>query len=109
MLAGKLDKRVTFERLSTTTDAEGSTVETWSTLFSRWAMINIENATETFKNNQDFAVRTGFIIIRLDPDTKNINANDRFSYAGEYWEVLGVINVNARDEILEIAIRKYAS
>jgi SPP1 family predicted phage head-tail adaptor len=108
MDAGRFDTRVSFERLSTTTDAEGSTVETWTPLFSRWANIQINNATETFKNDQDFAQRTGFAIIRLDPETKTLLTDDRLLWDGAAFDVLGVMNVQNRDELLEVSIRRYA-
>ena len=109
MEAGKFDQRVTFERIAVTQDVEGSTVETWTTLFTRWAQVNITNATETFKNDQDFGTRSGFIIIRRDPETQTLNIHDRFLHDSIYWEILGIINVQERDELLEIAIRNYAT
>jgi SPP1 family predicted phage head-tail adaptor len=107
MDAGKFKERITFERLTTTTDAEGSTVETWTTLFSRWADIQINNARETFRNNQSFQTREGFALVRRDGETRTLNANDRFIYDGEPWEILGVVNMNNSDEVLELGIRRY--
>lgn len=107
MDAGRFKERVTFERLTTTTDAEGSTVETWNTLFSRWANVQINNAVETFKNNQNFQTRAGFAIIRRDNTTKTLTANDRMIYDGEPWELLGVVNVQNTDEYLELGVRRY--
>ena len=107
MDSGRLDTRVSFERLTTTTDSEGSTVESWNPLFSRWANIQINNATEIFKNNQSFQTRSGFALVRRDSSTRTLTANDRMIYNGEPWEILGVVNVSSRDDILELGIQKY--
>lgn len=109
MDAGKFKERVTFERLSTSTDSEGSTVETWATLFSRWSNVQINNAVETFKNNQSFQTRAGFAIVRKDASTSTLTANDRMIYNGEEWEILGVINVSNADEYLELGIQRYGA
>ncbi len=107
MDAGKFKERVRFERLTTTTDAEGSTVETWNALFSRWANVQINTAVETFKNNQNFQTRAGFALVRRDSDTRTLTANDRMIYDNEPWELLGVVNVQNSDEYLELGIRRY--
>lgn len=109
MDAGKFKERVTFERLSTSTDSEGSTVETWTTLFGRWSNVQINNAVETFKNNQNFQTRAGFAIVRKDASTSTLTANDRMLYKGEPWEILGVINVANADEYLELGIQRYGA
>jgi len=107
MYSGKLNKRLTFQRFTLSSDTEGSTLENWTDLFKRWASVNINNASETFKNDQDFATRSGFILVRYDSQTKTLTSKDRFLYNGQYWEIVGVINMQESDEYLEIAIRRY--
>lgn len=109
MQVGKLDKRVTFERYATTYDNEGSAVKTWTPIFKRWAYINITNATETFKNEQDFTTRTGFLICRIDSSTGFLTTEDRVVYKGIPYEIMGILDIDERGEFYEIAIQKLGS
>ena len=59
MRIGKSDRRITVERYTTSTNAYGERVQTWSTLLTVWAelMKTGEGMTERISTNQDMPIQ----------------------------------------------------
>lgn len=64
MQAGKLNQRVTIEQRSTTQDAIGQPVETWTTVATVWAHIRHPSGIEKIKSDADISIVKASIRIR---------------------------------------------
>ena len=61
---GKLDQRVVIQNYTTTRDASGDQLETWSTLATVWAGVRYESGSEQQESDQKVATRTIIFTIR---------------------------------------------
>ena len=79
MRIGKSDRRITVERYTTSTNAYGERVQTWSTLLTVWAelMKTGEGMTERISTNQDMPIQRVRFKIRSSSDSRGIKADDR--------------------------------
>ena len=104
MIAGKLDRRITWQRASFTRDELGQEIPAWSTLFVTWcakvvprpfAMV-AAGTLETVKE------QTQIVQIRNRPDVPA--ASDRALFEGRTWAVQGIVEIG-RGEGWEITLK----
>ena len=101
MRIGKSDRRITVERYTTSTNAYGERVQTWSTLLTVWAeLMKIEGTTERITTDQDMPVQRVRFKIRSSSDSRGIKADDRVLYNSKYYNIQGIEEVGRQDQLV---------
>jgi len=102
MRIGKSDRRITVERYTTSTNAYGERVQTWSTLLTVWAelMKTGEGMTERITTDQDMPVQRVRFKVRSSSDSRDIKADDRVLYNSKYYNIQGIEEVGRQDQLV---------
>jgi SPP1 family predicted phage head-tail adaptor len=88
MKAGSLNRRVTIEAQSSTTDALGQPVDTWTNHAVVWADVRLKSGLQALKADADVSVVQASIRIRYRAD---IHAGMRVSQGSTVYEILAVL------------------
>jgi SPP1 family predicted phage head-tail adaptor len=94
MEAGKLDRRITVERATTTTDAYGGEVATWVPLGTVWAAVEPISDGERFRAAEVAAQVTTRFRIRWG---LGVTVEDRVVYDGRTYGIVGVKEIGRRE------------
>ena len=81
---------------------EAEQTQTYSNGFTVWSSINTIEGKEIFNGAQLVGVKTHSILIRFDAG-RNITAENVVEFKGNYYDILGVQNLEERDEWLELS------
>ena len=102
MRIGKSDRRIKVQRYTTSTNAYGERVQTWSTLLTVWAelMKAGEGMTERITTNQDMPVQRVRFKIRSSSDSRGIKADDRVLYNSKYYNIQGIEEIGRNDQLV---------
>jgi len=91
MNAGRLDRRITFQSKTSTRDAVGGFVESWSNYASRWGSHRPLKITAEISGDMKDRIFYGegdtVFVIRYDDQ---INSNMRIEYDGRIYSIEGV-------------------
>ena len=99
MNPGGMDRRVTIERYTATTDSWGHPTKTWSTLAEVWAQKKEVRAVERTEQAQIVALSFTQFRIRYRND---VDTTMRISYGSQYYYITAVKELG-RQEGLEIS------
>ena len=104
--AGLFQDRVTFQRMTSTTDVYGNTTGSWSDHARRYAHLIERLGQEDIEQGalQDVAVAT--MRVRSDTVIKAITTADRVYTRGIYWAITSIMQVTARGYVLEMRLEK---
>ena len=104
--AGLFRDRVTFQRMSSTTDVSGNTTGDWSDHATRYAHLIERLGQEDIEQGalQDVAVAT--MRVRADAITKAIKTADRVVSRGIYWAITSIMQVSSKGDLLEMRLEK---
>lgn len=98
MKAGKLDRRVTIEQLSTVTNEVGEEIETWSTLASVWASREGSGVAQRFGSSQSFAEVDAVFRTRWYPWGDTVEAlTHRLTYRDRVYDIHGTEEIGRRE------------
>ena len=97
MIAGRLDQRVTIERLTYVEDPMGGGIETWAPLATLWAAVEPLNGREFFAASTTLSETTTRIRVRYRPDLTVI---DRINHGGVLYDITSIINPRSGDREL---------
>lgn len=106
MLAGRLDRRITIERLGTTYNDDNEPVSVWTALATRWASKQDVSDGEKIRAAEVGATVTTRFQVRWDSVTETITAADRIIYDGQEYEVAGTKELGRREGIEITASRQ---
>lgn len=98
-LPAKMDKRVTLQNVSFTSDGQGGQTETWSDTADLWASIEPVKAWEKMQAMQMQAPVTHKITIRYRSD---VSSKSRFQFGTRTLWVKEVINKDEANQFLEL-------
>lgn len=90
--AGKLDRRITIERLAATRNEFNEDVETWTPFKTLWAQRKDTSdlvKTEILAAEQVSSFQLVHFIIRSSSDARTVSPLDRISHDGRIWEIRG--------------------
>lgn len=104
MKAGKLDKRIEFQRFTATQDAYGEEVQTWSALGKAWANIFYGKGDERREAAREEGNQAANFQVRIGVVTRSVKLRDRIAFAGDNWDIVGISPMN-RDGIEFTATR----
>lgn len=96
MNIGKLDRRITIERLTETVKPSGSVVKAWTPLATAWAEVIQQTATEFFTGYGE--AETGSVIFRIR-FVADITTADRVAYNGTAYNLKEIKELGRRDAL----------
>lgn len=103
--SGSLSRPITFQSRSTSQDAAGEQISTWSDIKTVYAMFEGLSAAEIAKVAALYTDVTHRITVRYDDaflrDPKLV-ASYRIVYNGRYFNIKGSMNLNEEDRIVEL-------
>jgi len=89
--AGNRDKRITFERFTTTENQYGEMVESETpTTFKRWAQVWMGKGSERREAAMEQGSQVATFGLLMDSDTRAVTLKDRIAYAGSAWDIEGI-------------------
>lgn len=101
MDAGRLDRRITLRRATSSTDAFNEPVYAWATLATVAAMVTPVSDSEQWRAGETLASKLTRFTIRYSSTVANVDPRDRIQYGGREYDVHGVKEIGRR-EFLEI-------
>lgn len=90
MKAGDLNRRITLERATYTTNELNEKVPTWNTLAVVWASKKDVSDSERLAAAEVRAAITTRFQIRLSNKTADLDAKDRINFQGRIYEIFSV-------------------
>lgn len=102
MNTGRLDQRVTIERVTYTQTGTGDVIETWNLLAEVWAAVEPLNGREYFAANSVQSETTTRIRLRYLAD---LNVVDRINHEGTLYNINSIINPRSGDAELVLMCR----
>ena len=106
MKAGRLDRRITLERFSTTVDAYNEPVKAWGVLAVRWASYEPISDGERFRAAETQASASARFQIRWSTAVSDLNPKDRLSHDGVTHQILNVKEIGRREGIEITAVAR---
>jgi len=105
MVAGSLDRRVTWQTATVTKDGTGNDVKTWATSFETWCgKLNLSGA-EFIQAGENVDEQTVKIELR---DRAGLSPVDRFIFEGKTWRIHAITESPTRPELLWVIGRTRA-
>ena len=97
---GRLNCRISIQARSSTQDAAGQEVETWTTFVTVWASRRDVRGRERFTGEQRYAARSGVYQIRF---MAGVHEEMRIVDNGITYRIIGIAD-NARQGWLELTV-----
>ena len=97
MRAGELDRRITVQSATTTTNAVGQDVKTWTDYKTIWAKVKEENPSERIRANRVDARMTYVITTRYRTD---LTTDMRIVYGGNALDIHGIQEIGRKEGLL---------
>ena len=98
-VVSRMDKRITIQTVTQTTDNQGGYTEAWATLATVWASIEPIKAYEKFQAAQLQTPISHKIMTRY---RSGITTAQRISWSSRIFNIKEVINVNEANAFLKI-------
>jgi len=100
MNIGALDRRITLQRPTTSTNDYGEREVTWSTYATVWAAIERkQSASERVSGEQVLSYQNVVFLIRSSKSIGALEASYRVSYDSKIYDILGVQEVGRLDQL----------
>jgi SPP1 family predicted phage head-tail adaptor len=103
MRSGRLNRRVTIQRLEVTKDEFNADIESWVDVTTVWAHIEPLRGREYWQAKQVVGEVTGRITIRY---RKSIDEKMRVVYGDKTYNILAVINVEEKNRTLQLLVKE---
>ena len=87
MRQGPLNRRITVERFTATTDDYGGEVKAWATYCTAWANVTFGKGDERRQAAQEQASLTATFRVRANAPTAGITTTDRIIFDGGVWDI----------------------
>lgn len=97
--AGQLDRRITLQTFSETTDAFGQELKSYSTLATVWAKVVERIGKESEEGDMIAATKKVEFMIRYRSD---VNEEMRISYNSNIYKIKAIQSADARKAFLKI-------
>lgn len=95
----KLDKRLTLQTVTRTSDSQGGYTDTWATLATVWGQLKPVKGFERFQNQQNETPVTHDVLIRYRAGVTTAN---RFTYDARVFHIKEVINIDEANVYLKM-------
>ena len=100
--AGQMDRRITIQTFTTTTDDFGEVVKSFTTLAEVWAKVEEKRGNEGDDGNQIVATKRVEFLIRYRSD---INEQMQIQYNNETYKIEAILNADSRKAFQKIVTR----
>ncbi len=100
--AGQMDRRITIQTFTTTTDDFGEVVKSFTTLAEVWAKVEEKRGNEGEDGNQIVATKRVEFLIRYRSD---INEQMQIQYNNETYKIEAILNADSRKAFQKIVTR----
>jgi SPP1 family predicted phage head-tail adaptor len=100
--AGQLDRRITIQSFTTSTDDFGEVIKSFTTLANTWAKVVEKSGSEGEEGNQIVATQKVEFFIRYRSD---INEQMRIVYEGNTYTIEAILNADARKAFQKVITR----
>lgn len=105
--AGKLDRRTTVQRFTSTRNDLNEEVRTWADLTTVWAQRRDASDGERFAADQVGSYLMTRFVVRSSSVTRAVTPVDRIEYDGTLWNIKGVKEtIQGRNRFIEITAVK---
>lgn len=98
MRSGSLNRRITVQSYTTTVNAYGEPIKSWSTYAQRWAAVEPLLGREYWAAQQVVAENSVRFRMRHDATTSAITPKMRVSYDSRTFDINSVINVKEQSK-----------
>jgi len=98
MISARMDRKITIQNFTETTNSYGETVQTWTDFATVWADVKQQSARETWSAGKISEVEKTFTIRYMD----GITSEMRIQYDGQNYQITGAPREIGRREGLEI-------
>ena len=102
MNVGRLDRKVTIEKVVRVRDAYGQVVESWGVFKDVWASVTWQKAGEKLEQGRETATTKAIFYIRY---MDGITSDMRLSFQSKKWDILD-ITYKDRNASIEILAQK---
>lgn len=107
MDAGRLNKRITIERLTQETDpVYGTQLDTWAPVHTAWASIEPISGREYWQAKLALAEKTIRIRMRYLP---GIDSSMRVAYSGRKFSIQSAINVDEANREIQLMCLEHSA
>jgi len=103
MNIGKLRHLINIQSYTTTADATGQKIKTWTTANTVWAWIRPMSGRELMTSQQAVGEITHKITIRYDD---SIDITNRIKFGTRYFDINFIANYDERNEFMEIMCKE---
>ena len=100
--AGQLDRRITIQGFTESTDVYGQRIKNFATLADVWAKVEEKRGSEGEEGNQLVATKRVEFFIRYRSD---INEKMRIRYNNETYKIEAILNADDRKAFQKIVTR----
>ena len=100
-----LDKKVSIQRQTTTTDSSGQPQDTWTTTSNPWVSIRPISGKEYFNASGERAQVSHEVVLRHGP---TVAPKDRIVYGSRTFDIQSVLNLEERSRYLKLMCREIA-
>ena len=106
MAIGKLDRRITLQSYTTSTDGYGQKVQTYTTLATVWAGVRYASGTERIMANRETAVASCIFVIRY---RAAVTEKTRILWGTDYYDIEHIAeSLDGRKRYMELTATKRA-
>lgn len=106
MDAGRLNKRVTFERNVTAPDEGGGSTSAWTGVATVWGGFQPERGRERLEAGRLEAAVAGTLTVRSSSMTRAIDASCRVVIDGDRYAIRSIVDPTQKREWLEMVVEK---
>lgn len=104
MQAGKLDRRITIQRVTTTRDEFNAPVEAWTDLTTVWASYEPVKDGERYRAGERAAEISARFQIRYSPTVADVTPTDRLVFDRRTYAITHVKEIGRREGLELTAI-----
>jgi SPP1 family predicted phage head-tail adaptor len=95
----KLDKKLTIQQVTRTSDSQGGYTEAWTTLAAVWGQLKPTKGYERFQSQQNETPVSHDVIIRY---RAGVTTKNRFTFDSRIFHIKEVINVDEANVYLKM-------
>lgn len=106
MPAGRLNKRVRFERARRSADTAGGAERSWAHLVTVWGGLQVERGRERVEAGRVESALAGTLTIRVSTAALEILTSDRAVIDGVPWNIRSIANEDQHRKYLTLVVER---
>lgn len=106
MPAGRLNKRVRFERARRSADAAGGADRSWEHLLTVWGGLRLDRGRERVEAGRVESATAGTLTIRVSRSAETLMTSDRVMIDGAPWNIRSITNEDQHRKFLTMVVER---